>query len=191
MLLQKLVGSLGLVLVMNVNVGRAEEASFRFRDTGNYIQEETLIDANGDGKTADLALMAGQSEQLGQTTTHSVLEWSSLVTQATCPNGKPGLRENLVGGNALTYLTDGDLLLIRFKQGSRCVDPATHAANVTLTGTIIGGTGQFAEAIGNIEVVSMTIPEIVIDEAGVFLSGSIDSEMTGRITTPADQKRSS
>jgi hypothetical protein len=187
MLLQKLVGSLSLALVMSVGTGGAEETSFRSRDTGSYIQEETLIDANGDGKTADLVLMAGQSEQFGQTTTQSVLEWSSRFTQAICPNGKPGLREDLVGGNALTHLADGDLLLIRFDQGTRCVDPTTQAANVSLEGTIVGGAGRLAKAMGNAEAVSITIPELVIDESGVFLSGSIDSEMTGRITTRRPQ----
>lgn len=171
-----------IVFVMAAITAKAEEARFQSRDAGSYLHEETLIDANGDGKTADLVLMGGLSDQLGQTTTQSVLEWSSDSVQGTCPTGNPGFQGELVGGNAVTHTLNGDLLLIWFDKGTRCIDSVTNTANISLDGTVVGGTGEFFDAVGTAHVNGIMIPEIIVEEAGAIVFGSMDTETTGTIT---------
>lgn len=182
MIVNKFTAGAAIVFVMLAAVVNAEDARFQSRDAGSYLLEETLIDANGDGKTADLVLMGGLSDQLGQTTTQSVLEWSTDLVQGRCSTGNPGFQATLVGGNAVTHTPNGDLLLIWFDKGTRCVDSVTNTANISLDGTIIGGTGQFFDAIGTAHVNGIVIPEVIVEESGATVFGSMDTETTGTLT---------
>lgn len=180
---------LALILVMAATAGHAQEMLFHSREVGSYLPEETLIDANRDGKRADLLLLAGISDQLGQTTTHGVLEWPSDLIQGTCLNGKVGLEGRLVRGSAVTYVANGDLLLIWFDKGTSCFDDATHVTNITLEGSVVGGTGRFFDAIGTVEVTGITVPEGMPEGPGLSGFGSIDAEMTARIKMPRRHPR--
>jgi len=175
------------VLVMAVTIGRAigrtEDELFQSRDYGSYMPEETLIDTDEDGKTADLALTSGASSQLGQTTTQSVLEWSSDFVQGTCPNGNPGFQGRFVSGSAVIHTAKGDRLLIHFDRGTTCIGSTTNAASISLEGTIIGGTGRFIDAKGTVQVNGIAILEVVSNESGVILFDSMDSQTTGTIRT--------
>ena len=124
------------------------------------------MDADGDGKVADLVLASGTSRQLGSTTTHSVLEWSGDSVLSRCPNGNPGFQSQFVAGSAVIHTEHGDLLLIRFDKGTTCIDSATNTAGIKLAGTVVGGTGRFANAKGTVEIHGIAIPEVAFDESG-------------------------
>jgi hypothetical protein len=181
-----LLGGMALAVIIFASAttdAKTADESFLSRDSGTYLLGETLIDANHDGKNADLMLIDGSSEQLGKTSTQGVLEWSSNLTEKDCPNGNSGLQGQLVNGNAVIHTTNGDFLLVRFDKGISCTDSTTHTANINLEGKVIGGTGQFADASGALNVTSIAIPQIIVDEDNAILVGNIDAEMRGTIKT--------
>jgi hypothetical protein len=182
--MNKVIVGIAILFAMAATNGGAEEKVFQSRDYGSSLPGETQVDTNGDGRTADLMLVSGTSSELGYTTTQSVLEWSSDPSWTTCPNGNPGLQGQLVSGNAAIHAARGDVLLIRFDRGLFCLDSATNAANINLTGTVVGGIGRFANAKGTVEINGIAIPEILLEKSGPILFSNIDTKTKGVISTP-------
>ncbi len=135
---------------------------FRSQDSGSFLAGGAPIDTNGDGRTADLVLTSGQSDPLGATTTHSVLEWALVFGDVICAEGDLGNAGRLVVGAFVTRAQRGDLLRGRFDAGLMCFDSASNTTSFELVGTIVGGTGQFTDARGTVHVKGSTAPVLPV-----------------------------
>jgi hypothetical protein len=160
----------------------ADAANFRSRDAGAYVSEGAPIDADRDGKMADLVLVSGSGEQLGGTTTQGVLEWPRMLTWTICPNGNLGFQGRLVKGNAIMHAENGDALLIRFQVGTICTDFVTNTASVELDGAVVGGTGEFANVTGSVRSNGIMVGEPTPDHTGMVLLGGVDFQTSGTIS---------
>lgn len=183
---QSVIG-LTIVFVMALANSRADAKNFQSRDTGTCVPESTQIDANRDGKMADLVLVSGTSEQFGGTTTQSTLEWPRVLSSTTCPNGNLGFQGQLVKGNAVMHAENGDALLITFQGGRICTDFVTNTASVELDGAVTGGTGEFADATGSVRSNGILVGEPTPDQTGIMLLGDIDFQTSGTISAKSQE----
>lgn len=167
----------------------ADTSNFHSRDSGTYMPEGSPIDSDRDGKMADLVVVSGSSEQLGGTTTQSVLEWPRMLTSTICPNGNLGFQGRLVKGSAIMHVESGDALLITFQGGTICTDFVTSTASVELAGAVVGGTGKFADAIGSVRSNGILIGEPTPDHSGIVLLGDVDFQTSGMISAKNKEHR--
>jgi hypothetical protein len=147
---RRLMVSLIVALSLATLSAQAEE-QLPFRATFSGVFINTPFDLNGDGAPGALNLLEGKSN-FGDFSLHVVSE-SVRGAPATCPNGQPGFAIMLVGGSSVfRFRRTGDLLFIRPTSESTCFDPSTGVSFFqAATGAIIGGTGRFTHATGNIE----------------------------------------
>jgi hypothetical protein len=117
------------------------------------VTRGTPIDTNGDGITANLVLLSGTSNVLGDFTTQTVVEFSTSLP-ATCPNGNAGFAASLVSGGNVTRTEKGDLLFATFTSGTSCFDPITQSSSQSMSGSYTGGTGKFAGKDGGTIVIN-------------------------------------
>lgn len=188
-------GWVALVLIMTVALGSAGAATpFTSRASGSYVSPGTMIDTNGDGKTADLVFLSGDlvssgqgKGSLGAATMQAVLEWSATFTWTDpCFNG------TLVSGTFVIRMANGDLVYGVFTPGgTNCYDPSANSASISLTGVFTGGTGRFKSALypGGSIAVTATAQPLVGDESisnfpeGKFGNqfGAVEATFTGTL----------
>jgi hypothetical protein len=148
---------LAIVLLMAVATGcdhngKAQESQIQFSESYSGSFVSTSIDTNNDGVPANLGTFEGTS-MIGTVTTQvtiqSLNEFQSSES-VTCPNGNVGF--TLVQGHFVKRIANGDLLLGTWESGTSCFDPTTSTSKTTQKGKFIGGTGQFANATGPVEI---------------------------------------
>ena len=77
-----------------------------------------------------------------------------LAGPATCPNGNPGLALTLMPGTGHAFTRferTGELLFSALVSETVCFDPATGTQFKSGTDMVVGGTGRFAGAAGQLE----------------------------------------
>jgi hypothetical protein len=121
--------------------------------SGTFVNIQT--DTNGDGFKASLNSV-GTKGTLGSSTIQGVTE---LVFSgfAICPNGNAGVEFTLLRPSLPTapaqfvqrFDSTGDLLFLEQTSATLCFDPITQNQFVSVTATIINGTGRFAGAKGS------------------------------------------
>jgi hypothetical protein len=107
---------------------------------------------NGDLIPAGMGFLHCKSN-LGRGTSQGVGE-AVLAGPATCPNGNPGLRMELIPGTGHSFARNdrtGDLLFSEITSETVCYDPATRMHFKSGTTRITGGTGRFEGATGETE----------------------------------------
>lgn len=149
--------SLGLMLFLIAlvssscnNDGRAQE-QFSESYSGSFQSASILTDTNGDGIPANSAELEGTST-LGAVSIQSLNEFAAGDSPlGDCPEGK--VEFTLVRGNFVKrFEQSGDLLFGTWNQGISCFDPNTSTSETTQSGFFSGGTGQFADASGPVQI---------------------------------------
>src|SRR5262245_18985592 len=130
----------------------ARSREIRFRSTCSGSGMSGAGNTNRDAIKAGLGFLACKSN-LGRSTSQGVGE-AILAGTATCPNGNPGLRMEVIPGTGHSFARDdrsGDLLFSEITSETVCYDPSTRMHFKTGTTVFTGRTGRFAGATGQTE----------------------------------------
>lgn len=179
------------------------EASDRIIDfslvsSGSFVS--TPIDTDLDGTSASLTTMKGKSSRLGEMSA-SILTEAKIKRDAdggteSCdtPEGQPGLLLDLVKARGTYVLRKGNQIFTEAISLSTCININTCFdvdGNVKegctfrtfTTGRIIGGTGKYACASGDIQD-DVTGYALVVDPRGEFFGSILESRMQGSMNVP-------
>ena len=130
--------------------GNADE-NFSESFSGSFQSGPAITDTNDDGAPASLADLAGDST-FGPVTIQSTNEFMLIAPTGACPQGN--LQFTLVRGNFIKRFEEtGELLFGTWFTGTSCFNPTTKNSETTQNGEFTGGTGQFANATGPVEIV--------------------------------------
>jgi hypothetical protein len=121
-----------------------KEMEFRAKYSGSGMS--AFPDPNHDGIKSGTGIL-GCLSNLGRCTAQGVGE-AVYAGAATCPNGNPGLRLELIPGtgHGFTRFEKGDLLFNELVTETVCYDPSLRMHFKSGTGKYTGGTGRFAGA---------------------------------------------
>jgi len=86
----------------------------------------------------------------GAVTIQSLNEFEPALENADCADGL--IEFTLVQGSFVKRFDNGELIFGNWDSGVSCFDPATKTSSTTQNGTFTGGTGQFLNAIGPIQI---------------------------------------
>ena len=157
--------------------GNADE-NFSESFSGSFQSGPASTDTNEDGAPASLADLAGDST-LGPITIQSVNEFMLVAPTGACPQGN--LEFALVRGNFIKRFEEtGELLFGEWDTGISCFNPTTKNSETTQDGVFTGGTGQFANAEGPVEIVFSSKDLATTSEEG-FRFGATVGTGTGII----------
>lgn len=151
---------LAVVLLMAVATGcnddgKAQENQMEFSEdfSGSFTSASTVTDTNHDGVPANFGDFEGTANIDSVTspvTIQSLNEFAGLSEPVNCPVGN--IEFTLVQGHFVKRIENSDLLLGTWQSGTSCFDPTTHTSSTTQKGNFSGGTGQFANVTGPIEI---------------------------------------
>jgi hypothetical protein len=133
----------------NDTKAQENEISFSESYSGSFAPASIVTDSNDDGKPANLGDFEGTST-LGNVAIESLNEYEAGESNQNCPNGQ--IESTLVRGNFVKRFESGELIFGTWDTGTSCFNPATNVANTSQIGTFSGGTGQFENASGPIEI---------------------------------------
>jgi hypothetical protein len=130
---------------------KAQENQIAFTETysGSFAPASIVTDSNGDGKPANLGQFEGTST-FGSVSIQSLNEFEAADPNQNCPEGQ--MDSTLVRGNFVKRFESGDLIFGTWESGTSCFDPVTNVATSSQIGTFTGGTGQFENASGPIQI---------------------------------------
>jgi len=168
-----------LVLFCMAGCNNGSEAQENFIETfsGSFHSGPMSTDTNNDGKPATIAELEGDST-FGPVNIQAVNEFMVVEATGMCPPGDVELV--LVRGNFIKRFADtGELLFGTWNSGRICEDPVTKTSESTQTGVFSGGTGQFANATGPIEINFTSTDLVTPVEEGFLFGGSVG---TGTVT---------
>jgi len=133
------------------NNTKAQENEIAFSETysGSFAPASTVTDSNGDGKPANLGDFEGTST-FGSVAIESLNEFEAADPNENCSNGQ--MESRLVRGNFVKRFESGELIFGTWDSGTSCFNPANNVATTSQIGTFSGGTGQFENASGPIEI---------------------------------------
>lgn len=175
------------VMMLLVGAGAASAAPkvipFILPSSGTFISQGAPIDTDGDGKQAHLILLQGVHPRFGKVTIQGVGEFDQTNMAGVCPNGNPGVEQNLVAGAIVVRLKTGATIRSKVSSGNACLDGLTkHMVYVTFNSRITGGTGAFSGATGNLKTTA-TATILVGDPLQEQGFGSVEARSAGRIIT--------
>lgn len=157
--------------------GNADE-NFSESFSGSFQSGPASTDTNEDGAPASQADLAGDST-FGPVTIQSTNEFMLIAPTGACPQGN--LEFTLVRGNFIKRFEEtGELLYGEWDTGISCFNPTTKNSETTQDGEFTGGTGQFANAEGPVEIVFSSKDLATISEDG-FRFGATVGTGTGVI----------
>lgn len=148
--------------------------SIQWNLSGSFIK--SAIDLNLDGLTGNL-VMVGSKGSLGDADLQGYVEGVFVAPTGACPGGQ--LETGLVEGKTVQRFGNGDLLKMTLTDGPGCLDLATFDFHVTYHAKVIGGTGRFSGATGDVTL-TMTIGALVI-RPGEIAFGTAVGEADGTI----------
>jgi len=129
--------------------GNADE-NFSESFSGSFQSGPASTDTNDDGAPASQANLAGDST-FGPVTIQSTNEFMLVAPTGACPQGN--LEFTLVRGNFVKRFEEtGELLFGTWFTGTSCFNPATKNSETTQNGEFSGGTGQYTDASGPVEI---------------------------------------
>lgn len=175
----KLLLPMPLILVLFCITGcndnsRAED-NFTETYSGVFHSGPLETDTNDDGKPASIAELEGNST-LGPINIESVNEFMEVDPTGMCPPGD--LEFTLVRGNFIKrFANTGELLFGTWDSGISCFDPETKTSETTQNGVFSGGTGQFADATGPIEINFSSTDLVTPGEDGFLFGGTTGTGM--------------
>ncbi len=133
------------------NESNAQNNEIDFTETysGSFGTAPAATDSNDDGKPANLGQFLGTST-FGSVSIQSLNEFEFVLENADCDEGKD--KFTLVQGHFVKRFSNGELIFGTWASGVSCFDPVTNIATTTQVGTFSGGTGQFENATGPIQI---------------------------------------
>jgi len=133
------------------NKSNAQNSEIEFTETysGSFTTAPAATDSNDDGKPANLGQFLGTST-FGSVSIQSLNEFEIVLENADCDEGEDEF--TLVQGHFVKRFSNGELIFGTWASGVSCFDPDTNIATTTQVGTFSGGTGQFENATGPIQI---------------------------------------
>jgi len=133
------------------NDSKAQQNDTEFTATfsGSLITASVNTDTNDDGRPASIGTYEGESN-FGKITLTIVEEFAQPIPPVNCP--EDNLEFGLVSGSFVIRVENGDLLLGVLESGIACFEPLAGFAEIIEEGIFTGGTGEFANVNGTIEI---------------------------------------
>ena len=133
------------------NKSNAQNSEIEFAETysGSFTTAPAATDTNGDGRPANIGQFLGTST-FGSVSIQSLNEFEIVLENADCDEGEDEF--TLVQGRFVKRFSNGELIFGTWASGVSCFDPVTNIATTTQVGTFSGGTGQFENATGPIQI---------------------------------------
>ena len=133
------------------NDSNAQSNEIEFTETysGSFETGPDSTDTNQDGRPANLGQFLGTST-FGDVSIQSLNEFEIVLQNVNCDLGEDEFA--LVQGHFVKRFTNGELIFGTWNTGFSCFDPVTNIATTTQTGVFFGGTGQFLNATGPIQI---------------------------------------
>ena len=133
------------------NESNAQGSEIEFTETysGSFQTAPAATDTNGDGRPANIGQFLGTST-FGSVSIQSLNEFEFVLENADCDEGEDEF--TLVQGHFVKRFSNGELIFGSWASGVSCFDPDTNIAITTQVGTFSGGTGQFENATGPIQI---------------------------------------
>lgn len=125
------------------------EIAFTEAYSGSFETGPAATDTNDDGRPANVGQFMGTST-FGTVSIQSINEFEPVLENANCNLGEDEF--SLVQGNFVKRFSNGELIFGTWLSGFSCFDPVTNTSTSTQTGTFFGGTGQFVNATGPVEI---------------------------------------
>jgi len=141
---------LGLVTSCD-NKSNAQNSEIEFAESyaGSFETAPAATDTNGDGRPANIGQFLGTST-FGSVSIQSLNEFEIVLENADCDEGEDEF--TLVQGYFVKRFSNGELIFGTWASGVSCFDPDTNIATTIQVGTFSGGTGQFENATGPIQI---------------------------------------
>jgi len=141
---------LGLVTSCD-NKSNAQNSEIEFAESyaGSFETAPAATDTNGDGRPANIGQFLGTST-FGSVSIQSLNEFEIVLENADCDEGEDEF--TLVQGYFVKRFSNGELIFGIWASGVSCFDPDTNIATTIQVGTFSGGTGQFENATGPIQI---------------------------------------
>ena len=142
--------ALGLVTSCD-NKSNAQNSEIEFAESyaGSFETAPAATDTNGDGRPANIGQFLGTST-FGSVSIQSLNEFEIVLENADCDEGEDEF--TLVQGYFVKRFSNGELIFGIWASGVSCFDPDTNIATTIQVGTFSGGTGQFENATGPIQI---------------------------------------
>ena len=153
------------------------ETELEFAYSGTFVPAPANTDTNDDGRPASLRTYEGVSG-FGNTNITILDEFAQPIPPIDCP--LDNLQFNLVKGNFVIRVGNGDLLLGTVESGMSCFDPVGLRSEIFEEGIITEGTGQFSGVSGPVEIMTSSIFQNKTASDG-YASGGSTGEFTGTI----------
>jgi len=133
------------------NKSNAQNSEIEFAETysGSFETAPAATDTNGDGRPANIGQFLGTST-FGSVSIQSLNEFEIVLENADCDEGEDEF--TLVQGHFVKRFSNGELIFGTWASGVSCFDPVTNIATTIQVGTFSGGTGQFENATGPIQI---------------------------------------
>ncbi len=125
------------------------EIDFTEAYSGSFETGPAATDTNGDGRPANVGQFMGTST-FGTVSIQSINEFEPVLENANCNLGEDEF--SLVQGNFVKRFSNGELIFGTWSSGVSCFDPITNTSTTTQSGIFSGGTGQFENAMGPIQI---------------------------------------
>lgn len=133
------------------NDSNAQSNEIEFTETysGSFETGPDSTDSNGDGRPANTGQFLGTST-FGSVSIQSLNEFEIVLENANCDIGEDEF--DLVQGHFVKRFSNGELIFGTWNSGFSCFDPITSIATTTQIGVFTGGTGQFLNATGPVQI---------------------------------------
>lgn len=133
------------------NESNAQDNKVEFSEnySGSFETGTAATDTNDDGRPANIGQFAGSST-FGSATIQSLNEFEPVLENAECALGEDEF--SLVRGHFVKRFQNGELLFVTWTSGVSCFDPVTNTSTTTQVGIFSGGTEQFVNASGPVQL---------------------------------------
>lgn len=133
----------------NNSKAQSNETGFTETYSGSFQTAPAATDTNGDGRPANVGQFLGTST-FGSVSIQSLNEFEAVLENSNCEEGMDEF--TLVQGQFVKRFSNGELIFGSWDSGVSCFDPIMNTSMTTQVGTFTGGTGQFENAIGPIQI---------------------------------------
>ena len=133
----------------NDSNAQSNEIEFTESYSGSFETGPDTTDTNGDGRPANTGQFLGTST-FGSVSIQSLNEFEIVLENTNCDLGEDEF--DLVQGHFVKRFSNGELIFGTWNSGFSCFDPLTSIATTTQIGVFTGGTGQFLNATGPVQI---------------------------------------
>ncbi len=133
------------------NDSKAQSSEIEFTEvySGSFETGPMATDTNGDGRPSNLGQFLGTST-FGSVAIQSLNEFEPVLESTNCDIGEDEFV--LVQGHFVKRFSNCELIFGNWNSGFSCFDPLTSISTTTQTGVFTGGTGQFENATGPVQI---------------------------------------